>query len=207
MLKIFKIMLVGSVLMAGVVSAGSYSKHDLKHTVRLYKASEVSLDSRCDHSQFDLPKSLVVKPGTLTDVIIQSSVKFHRGIDDPYLYESDYVYNQVKSKLLLNTHWLCEIKKNRAQAPLWVVPSVVRTSGSGAFYYLDVNQKHDGHYSIAQELFLGDRIEIESLVYNNNTLELSFKQHTLSQSMAEAPDELITRRFTLSGNQLFERKN
>ncbi|GAD89159.1 hypothetical protein VHA01S_016_00160 [Vibrio halioticoli NBRC 102217] len=207
MLNILKVALIGSVLMAGVANADSYTKHDLKHSAKLYKVSEVHLDSRCEHSQFNLPKSLVVKPGALNDVIIQSSVQFHRGIQDPYLYESDYVYNQVKSKLLLSTHWLCEIKQNRTNPRLWLVPSVVRTSGSGAFYYLDVNQKHQGHYSIAQELFLGDRIEIESLVYKQNTVELSFKQHSLSQSMAEKPNQLITRRFTLSDSRLFERKN
>ncbi|GAD79717.1 hypothetical protein VEZ01S_19_01320 [Vibrio ezurae NBRC 102218] len=166
----------------------------------------VSLDSHCDQTQFDLPASLVVKPGALTDVIIQSSVQFRRGRVDPYLYESDYVYNQVKSKLLLNTHWLCEIQQRNQQsrAAVWLIPSIVRTSGSGAFYYLDVNQKENGHYSISQELFLGDRIEIESLIYKNNTVELSFKQHALSQSLAEQPNQLITRRFTLSGNQLVE---
>ncbi|CAM3048091.1 hypothetical protein [Vibrio rarus] len=201
--NILKVITICFSIAASATASAGVKNHFMANT-GFAPSQSVALDSQCGPSQFDLPTSLLVKPGALTDVVMQSNVQFLRGIEDPYLYESGYTYDQVKGKFFLDTHWLCEIKQQGSHPALWIVPSIVTTSGSGVFYYLDVNERKADHYSIAQELFLGDRIKIESLVYHHGVVELSFKQHSLHQAMAEHPNELITKRFVIKGNQLVD---
>ncbi|OBT09467.1 hypothetical protein A9264_14600 [Vibrio sp. UCD-FRSSP16_10] len=208
------IVLINALLMSGLAYAGTVRNLNLSDVNAQNKNSHlqsfsktVSLDSQCDEAQFNLPKSLMVKASKFDDAIIQSNVQFHRGLVDPYIYQSSYNYNQVKGKLQLNTHWLCKIVQNSSKPTLWLMPTIAMTSGSGSFYYLDVDQKQGDHFTIAQELFLGDRIAINSLVYKQNSIELSYKQHTLTQAMSDQPSELITRHFSISEGKLVEHLN
>ncbi|MEZ9851866.1 hypothetical protein FCV82_10495 [Vibrio breoganii] len=209
MLNIIKFVTVCSVLAASL-SVGITNAHAKRHhrdVIDFGQPEYVVLESQCEKTGFNLPRTLMVKPGAMVDVSIRSSLLFRRGSPDPYLYESDYSYNQVYGKLLLDTHWICQVKQDGLHPTLWLVPSIVTTSGSGAFNYLGVYQKEGEHFSVIQELFLGDRIEIESLSLEGGVVNLSFKQHALEQAMSDEPNELIGKKFSIIGTQLFEQRD
>ncbi|MFC0174249.1 hypothetical protein [Vibrio comitans] len=204
-----KFVTVCSVLAASL-SVGASNAHAKRHhrdVIDFGQPEYVVLESQCDQTGFNLPRTILVKPGSMVDVSIRSSLVFRRGSQDPYLYQSDYSYNQVYGKLLLDTHWVCEVKQDGLHPTLWLVPSIVTTSGSGAFYYLGVYQKQDKHFSVIQELFLGDRIDIESLSLDGDVVNLSFKQHGLEQALSDKPNQLINKKFSIIGTQLFEQRD
>ncbi|GEA50717.1 hypothetical protein VIN01S_15210 [Vibrio inusitatus NBRC 102082] len=207
--NIIKFVTIFSVLVVSlsIGIANAHAKRHHRDVIEFGQPEYVVLESQCEKTGLNLPRTLLVKPGAMVDVSIRSNLLFRRGSENPYLYESDYSYNQVNGKLLLDTHWVCEVKQNGLHPTLWIVPSIVTTSGSGAFYYLGVYRKEDKHFSVIQELFLGDRIQIESLSLTGDVINLTFKQHGLSQALSDEPNELISRKFSIVGTQLFEQRD
>ncbi|MFA0180872.1 hypothetical protein AB4463_10710 [Vibrio cyclitrophicus] len=95
------------------------------------------------------------------------------------------------------------------QANFFVSPMWVSNQGSGVFYYVGLF-KHDKQRSrvvLVDQLFLGDRIQIQTLeVTNAQNLQtenkltgegfIGFTQHSLEQSFTEPPSEKVLMSFS-----------
>ena len=68
-----------------------------------------------------------------------------------------------------------------------VVPIVVSTPGTGEFVYLAIVEESEGVFNHRNSLYLGDRIRINAVTREGDTVTVNYNVHDRNQPMAELP--------------------
>lgn len=74
---------------------------------------------------------------------------------------------------------------------------VTSGGGSGTFYNLAVVPNNDGQPGTGVTKLLGDRIKVEAIAFDNNTVKVNYLDRKPEESFADAPTVAVTKYFTL----------
>lgn len=186
------ILLIPVALLAIVIVAGIYR----------FSLSDEDIMAKFPQSQVQAQSNVIVfevlgiqsrNPWTV-QVPEQSAVTFLDEWDKEHGFlKGQYDSGATRGEVLVPTAFIAQRKIG--DTPWVVAPLIVTTQGSGAFYYLGLF-KFDSVPSrvvLLNSVFLGDRIEIVSLEWENDTqISVSYLQHGENQAMAEQPNQLMT---------------
>nr|WP_114766869.1 hypothetical protein [Vibrio rhodolitus] len=100
----------------------------------------------------------------------------------------------------VSTQWLTTIEPNS-----YLSVMTVSNQGSGIFSYLatfryDVQRKR---MVLIDTLLIGDRIAIDGLTYHERQVDLSYRQHSENQAMAESPNQPQSMHTRIDSNLTF----
>lgn len=76
--------------------------------------------------------------------------------------------------------------------------------GSGTFYYVASPIHQDDDYYISDAVFIGDRIEIESITTEDGQIVIDYLKHGEDQAMAEEPTEKVQDTFIIVDDILYK---
>ncbi|MEL0607764.1 hypothetical protein [Vibrio echinoideorum] len=197
------ILLIPIVMLVVVILAGIYrfSLND-EEILAKFPSSQVSYDPVVE-TVFDLKTT---NPWTIK-VPETNAYAFINEVDEPRaLAFGRYDSGVERGVVTVDTNNLSAVTLGKAR--FFVSPMWVSNQGSGVFYYLGLF-KHDKQRSrvvLVDQLFLGDRIQIQTLdVMEQKNLQaknkltgegfIGFTQHSSEQSFTEPPSEKVLMSF------------
>jgi hypothetical protein len=78
-----------------------------------------------------------------------------------------------------------------------------QTGGIGTFYYLAVaSGSASSGAPVIESYFLGDRIKVETVSYDDNVISVDYLDRATGQSMAVKPEVRMNKQFKLAGDKL-----
>lgn len=80
----------------------------------------------------------------------------------------------------------------------YVAYVVINNGGSGDLFYLATFQAGETNFENRDSVFLGDRIDVQSLSVNQQTAISNYLEHTPDQAMVEAPTQAVSRTFEVT---------
>lgn len=166
--------------------------------------SEPMISNSCDSTAFERPEVISVDMSTFAELRSSAKFIFLPSQYDANLYQSEKRYSQADLQLFIDTNYVCSFTDN---GDYLILPSMVTGGGSGLFYYLALYKIEQGYWVLKDEMFLGDRIEINSLTHNGENYRILYTQHGVDQAMAEEPKEKVSRKFLITDNKLTEQTN
>ncbi|MFA0324770.1 hypothetical protein AB4519_10210 [Vibrio splendidus] len=198
------ILLIPIVMLVVVIVAGIYrfSLSD-EEILAKFPSSQVSYDPVVE-TVFDLKTT---NPWTIK-VPETNAYAFINEVDEPRAIAlGRYDSGVERGVVTVDTNNLSAVTLSKAS--FFVAPMWVSNQGSGVFYYLGLF-KHDQQRSrvvLVDQLFLGDRVQIQTLeVAQQQDLQsaskqtgegfIGFTQHSAEQSFAESPSEKVLMSFS-----------
>lgn len=80
----------------------------------------------------------------------------------------------------------------------------VNSGGSGTFEYLAVFEPGEASWQMTASAPLGDRIQIDDLTTEGDTITVDYKEHGPDQAMVDAPNTPVSKTFTYANSTLTE---
>ncbi|WP_261818059.1 hypothetical protein [Vibrio gallicus] len=158
----------------------------------------------CDVADYNRPNTLHLDMSENADVQIASQLLLEPSQHDKRLYQSTERYTESNLQLFIDTNYVCFNKGSNGYV---VVPSIVTSGASGVFYYLTLYQVNPQRWMFKNEVFLGDRVELNSLSFKGDQFHIVYSEHGIDQAMAEHPQQTVSREFRITDNKLTEQSN
>jgi uncharacterized membrane protein len=77
---------------------------------------------------------------------------------------------------------------------------VDQPGGSGVFFYLVGATKKDGMVSYATPILLGDRVKVESVMVDDNSVTVTYLDHPADEPLSDEPTETKTMTYTFQSD-------
>lgn len=201
LLPIPLILLIPIVLLVVVASAGIY-RFSLSDEEILAKFPSSAL--RNDSIMLSVFSIRTQNPWTI-QVPNSSSFTFIDRLDEEKQQaKGAYIEGEVRGNVIVDT---ASIVKASAQEYIGVTQ--VTTQGTGVYHYLSLFKYDEFRQRMVLSDFvlMGDRVELDELEVNHDSVKIIYRKHSLDQAMVETPSETTLEHYNIIEHKFSENQS